>query len=323
MFVYGPLLALRYRHPCFFSAANPGLYISGLGLESKFKTVALLPEQFRPRSVLIAPGTTRDEASRILQAATLDFPLIVKPDLGYRGLLVHQVYTLNELMEILSRYPVAFIVQEFLDYPEEVGVFYCRFPEEAQGRILSLTLKQFLQVVGNGHATVQELILQDPRALTQLERLQASSSELLSSIPAAGVVVRLGIVGNHSKGTRFINGAAHITAPLERTFDSVARDIPGFFYGRFDIKCESLEALQAGEKFKIIELNGIGSEPTHIYDQTKMSYPRALWTIIRHWTIVGRISAYNHAKGAPYIPAVPMLKALADLRAYLGVLKKA
>ena len=184
-------------------------------------------------------------------------------------------------------------------------------------------LKKFLQVVGDGKSTVRTLVQQNPRALMQLDRLAHTLPHLLETIPDLGVQVDLGIVGNHSKGTQFINGSAYIDAELSHTFEEVAQAIPGFYYGRFDIKCRNLDLLKQGKDFKIIELNGICSEPTHIYDQHNMSYPKALWTIIRHWTLVGKISSMNHRAGAPYFPTLRILRAFADLKAYMTTLKNA
>lgn len=322
MVVYGPLLALRYRHPCFFSAANPSMYISGMGLESKFDTLQMLPSHLRPISVQVRPGLPIGIVSERLAEAGLNFPLIAKPDIGFRGLLVTKVHNLQELQSFLGRYQVDFILQEFLDYPEEVGVFYVRMPGKEKGQIISLTLKEFLSITGDGQRTVRELVARKPRALLQMERLEATFAGDMDRIPEKGEIVRLGVVGNHSKGTLFLNGTSQADERLARVFDEVTREMSGFFYGRFDIKCSSLESLKQGKDFRIIELNGIGAEPTHIYDQSQMSYGKALWTIMRHWTLVAQISATNHAQGAPYLPAGKMLRALADLRKYQKKLER-
>jgi hypothetical protein len=51
--------------------------------------------------------------------------------------------------------------------------------------------------------------------------------------------------------------------------------------------------LKQGKNFSIIELNGAGSEPTHMYDP-KHSIFFAWKEIIRHWNILARISRINH-----------------------------
>ncbi len=323
MFVYGPLLALRSRHACFFTAANPGILAGGLGLESKFATLQNIPEALRPKSVLAPRG--RDLALTIedIRRAGINFPLIAKPDIGYRGFLVKKMDTPDQLRAYLSLYPIDFIIQEYLDYPEELGLLYYRLPHTDKGKISSLTLKDFLHVVGDGQSTVLELIENTPRALLQLEKLQETHWQVFKNVPVAGERIGLGVIGNHSKGTQFINGNRHIDAQLHATFDRIATQIPGFSYGRFDIKCTNLEDLKQGKNFKIIELNGVCSEPTHIYDQTLSTYFRAIGTIMWHWTIVRRVAAANHRSGVAYVSEPQMIRLLGGLRDYHRKIKAA
>ncbi len=317
MFVYGPWLALRSRHPCFFTATNPSIEAGGLGLESKFETLDLIPLAMRPNSILVTVDEQFSDVQKKIAAAGLSYPLIVKPDVGYRGFLVKKIQDEEQLCSYLNDYAIPFIIQEFLNYPIEVGVLYFRIPGETSGRITSVTQKEFLHVIGDGRSPVIELIQSKPRALLQLQRLQETEgNQLLEKIPAQGEKVALGEIGNHSKGTYFINGNHLINPELVASFDRIASEIPGFDYGRFDLKCESLEALQKGEGLMVIELNGIGAEPTHIYDQTKMNYPQAVWIILWHWTIIRRIAAANHRTGTPHWKVGKMLRALADLRQY-------
>lgn len=316
MFIYGPLLALRSRHACFFTAANPGIFAGGLGMESKFATVQKLPASLRPNSILAPRGRDLALTLEDIRQAGLEFPLIAKPDIGYRGFLVKKLDNPDQLRAYLSQYQIDFIIQEYLNYPEEVGILYYCLPGSERGKITSLTLKDFLHVSGDGKSNVLELIENTPRALLQLERLQETHWQLFKNVPAAGERVNLGVIGNHSKGTQFINGNEHIDAALQAIFDAVAAQVPGFSYGRFDIKCNSLEELKEGKNFKIIELNGVCSEPTHIYDQSLSNYFSAVGTILKHWTIVRRIAAANHRIGAKYMPEPQMLRILAGLRNY-------
>ena len=56
------------------------------------------------------------------------------------------------------------MLQRFVPYAAEAAVLYARLPGEASGRILSLTLRYFPHVVGNGRMSVRELIAADARA---------------------------------------------------------------------------------------------------------------------------------------------------------------
>jgi hypothetical protein len=319
MFVYGPWLALRTGHSCFFTAANPGIKAGGLGLESKYATLQLLPAHLRPKSILLKQNQRPQahELVALLAENGLNFPLVSKPDIGFRGLLVQKNDTIEELLAYLQHYPLDIIIQEFLNYPEEVGVLYYRYQNEQKGHISSVTQKEFLYVEGDGQSSVRDLVAAKPRALLQTERLETTHAEVLDQVPQKGQKVNLGVIGNHSKGTLFLNANHLIDEELVNTFDQLADQIKGFNYGRFDLKCRSFEDLKKGQHFKIIELNGVCSEPTHIYDQRFMNYFSAVGVILKQWTIVQKIAKMNHQRaGASYMPAGQMLRALAWLRGY-------
>lgn len=322
MLFYGPYLAIRPKHICFFTPANPGLEGGGMCMESKYHTLEMFPEHLRPESVFVPDGMPEAAIRTAIEKTTLSFPVIVKPNVGFRGLLVKKVDNFEQLSAYIQQYPIDFLIQEFLQYPEEVGVFYSRLPDEEKGEIISLTLKEFLHVVGDGVSTVAELVEANPRALLQMERLQEMYADLLDTVPPAGKKVNLGVVGNHSKGTLFINGNDQIDDALTEEFDRLAHHIDGFYYGRFDIKCQSLDDLRQGKNFKIIELNGVFAEPTHIYDSTRMSYFEALRTITRHWKLVQEISFRNVQKGVTPMSVPEMLKVVKSIRDYGKLIKR-
>lgn len=322
MIFYAPWLMLRSRHPCFFSPANPGIYTGGFGMESKYETLHLIPEEYRPRSIFIEGGSSFEQVLPALAAAGISFPLIAKPDIGFRGFLVKRIETAEELQAYLRAYPVDFILQEFLKAEGEFGVFYYRMPGEPKGKVTSLTLKTFLSVTGNGRSTVSELIQAKPRALLQWERLQTSYAHLFDQVPGEGEVVPLGVIGNHSKGTRFINGGHFIDGQLTDTFDRIAQRIEGFSYGRFDVKCDSLEDLKVGRNLKIMELNGVCSEPTHMYDPEGCTYWGAVGEVVRYWTLIRRVGEAHHRQGVPYHDTWAMIKAMIRLKLHMRRLRR-
>ena len=309
-------LMIRARHMCFFTATNPGIYTGGMGLESKYQTLMMLPEALRPKSVLIKKDMPFTDVLAQIDATGLSFPLVAKPDLGFRGLLVKKVSNREDLQTYLQQYPIDFIVQELISLPEEVGVLYYRFPGEKNGNISSITTKEFLTVTGDGHSTVLELAKSYPRALLQLERIQKQYPHLLNMIPEIGIKVNLGIVGNHAKGTRFINSNSSISDTIITVFDEISNKINGFYYGRFDLKCTSFDALKTGKGLKIIELNGVCSEPTHIYDPERGTYWSALKDIASHWKIIFRIARMNRKNGVPYESHNRIAKEFLNLFAY-------
>lgn len=317
---YFTWLSIKARHPGYFTAANPGIFTGGFGFESKYETIIKIPAPYRPKTVLIEPHTSFEQVEALRTAADITFPLILKPDLGYRGFMVQKIETSEQLQATLQRFPFRFLMQEYVKTEQEFGVFYCRMPNEAKGKVTSLTLKTFLGVTGDGQSTLGALIAKDQRALLQLDRLKGTVN--LEQIPPEGERVPLGVIGNHSKGTQFINGNHLIDEQLIHTFDRIAKQLDGIYYGRFDIKCDSLEQLRRGESMKILEINGVCSEPTHIYDQEKGTYFSALRDIARHWSILQKIAAQNHKSGTPYFSVLGMLRIMWNARKYFKTIEK-
>jgi len=315
-------LMLRARHMCFWTAANPGIYTAGMGMESKYETILKIPELYRPKSVLARQGTAIEEIEQQLKAEGISYPFIAKPDLGFRGLLVRKIHDRDQLEAYLEQYPLDFILQELLLFPEEIGVLYHRMPGEERGRITSITTKEFLSVAGDGQSTVLELIHRHPRALLQLGRIKQAMPEVLAVVPAPGEKVNLGIVGNHAKGTRFINSTDRVNDKIVHTFDHISKQIDGFYYGRFDLKCASFNSLETGEGIKVIEVNGVCSEPTHIYDPGKGTYFSAIRDIVRHWKIIYRISRANRRRGVRYETHRTIAREFLDLFAYQRKIKE-
>jgi hypothetical protein len=133
----------------------------------------------------------------------------------------------------------------------------------------------------------------------------------------------LNSIGNHSKGTQFINGNHLITSELEHTIDSIFKQIPNWYYGRLDLKYNTFEELIQLKNFKIIEINGIISEPTHIYDPEKISYFKALKEIRKHWKIMFQIATLNHIKNdIKYDKLSEFMNSLNQLKKYTKQIHK-
>ena len=296
-FFYIPVAAYWFwqsvRHLSFTlpTLANPAIEAGGLCGESKVEVLGLLGQEGRallaPFVTLVAGQTGNDaeEALGMLDAARIDFPVVAKPDVSRRGTGVRLIANTTELKRYLDRFPRGsrLLVQRYVPFEGEAGIFYVRRPGEERGRVTSLTLKYFPHVVGDGHSTLRELVLSDPRAgrvpQLYLPRLSADLDKVL----AAGERYRLVFVGNHCRGAVFRNGAAFVTDAMTNRFDRIAREMEDFHFGRFDIRFASFEALQRGEDFAIIEVNGAGGEATHIWDadMTLSGAYRALFTQVR------------------------------------------
>ncbi len=320
---YAFYLAIRAKHPAFFSAANPAIKSSGNGTESKYHTIQLVPEKFRPKSILVKPNTDVLNTIREINAKKISFPLIAKPDIGFRGLLVKKINTEDELIKYLNNYPIDIIIQEFLTHENECGIFYHRKPNEDKGHITSITLKNFITVTGDGKSTLNELILNDDRAKMYIDLFKEIHAKNLTKIPETDTNIKLTVIGNHSKGTQFINGNHLITKKLEETFDNLSKSIHGWYYGRVDLKYNSFENLENGTDFKVLEINGIIAEPTHIYDSKKFSYFQALKAIRIHWKSLFQIAVVNHKTNKiPYKSAKKFISEMFELRRYISSIKK-
>ncbi len=320
---YAFYLAYKAKHLAFFSAANPCIKSSGNGTESKYETILLVPEKHRPKSVLIKPNTDFEIVCKNIQEQKINFPLIAKPDIGFRGLLVEKIASKDALKNYLEKYAIDIIIQEFLDYENECGIFYHRNPKNDSGKITSLTLKRFLSVTGDGTSTLKELILADERAKLYIELFSKIHQDKLTEIPVKNKVIKLTAIGNHSKGTQFINGNHLISDKLTTTFDKLSKSIPGWYYGRIDLKYNTFEELEEGINFKILEINGIIAEPTHIYDSQNYTYLKALKAIRTHWKSLFTIAITNHRNfNTPYKDSMSFLNEIILLKKYTKKIKR-
>lgn len=287
--VYGIWLwfAARARHLVFFSNVNPAIPLGGAMGESKHDILQLLPEEVLPKTLLVRGGESFENVQIALEQARISYPLIAKPDVGERGFLVKKITSSEALKSHLERFPVPFILQEFLTLPVEMTVLFHRFPSGKFG-ITSVCVKEFLAVEGDGVSNVRELMRRNTRATFQLERFEQEFPEILEKIPVSGETLLLEPIGNHCRGTKFLNGNHLIDEGLLAAFEPVCERLPGVLYGRFDLKCESMEALRRSE-FKVMELNGVFGEPAHVYDPSFGMW-RAYRDFYRHWRILFELS---------------------------------
>lgn len=288
--VYGfwAWFSLRARHLFFFSNVNPAIPLGGAMGESKWDIFQGMPSSILPKTLVVQASESFDNVLVMVKKAGIDFPLIAKPDVGERGFLVKKIDSPEALGLHLARWPVRFIVQELLTQPLEASVLYHIFPGEGGVfGITSVCLKEFLCVRGDGVSTVRQLMEKNARSALQLARFEQDFPETLKKIPVLNEKILLEPIGNHSRGTKFLNGNHLITPEMLQAFEPICRKIPGVQYARFDLKTASAEALQRGE-FQVMELNGVLGEPAHIYDPSHgmLRAYRDLW---RHWRLLFRL----------------------------------
>lgn len=314
--------AVKAKNLVFYTAVNPSIENSGIGTESKHKIQQLIPKKYLPKTVFHTANSDIIDTIKNVRNTIVSYPLIAKPDIGFRGLLVKKLNSEKELKKYLKKYPIDILIQEFLTEKYECGIFYLRFPNEKKGRITSITLKEFLHVTGNGKQTLNDLIKNDDRAKNYYSLLKNNTSIPLNTVIKKGEKIKLSDIGNHSKGTKFINGNHLISQKLEDSLNHLNKQIDGWFYGRIDVKYTSFDSLENGD-FKILELNGILAEPTHIYDASNSNYFKALKEIRTHWKSLYKIARYNHDKNkVPYRSTIGLLKDVNQLKRYTKNISK-
>ncbi len=293
-------LGLRYRGLTLFTLANPAIPGGGFVGESKSQILGGLGAAGDVVARFCLIRSSLDNEQRVETALgfiadeRLNYPVVVKPDAGQRGTGVVIVESKSELEQQLRQSRSDSIVQEYVG-GEEFGVFYYRFPDEARGRILSITEKRFPAVTGDGQRTLEQLILDGERTSAMARLFLAQEARRLEWIPEAGELVQLVRLGTHCRGAVFLDGARHISERLEARIDAVSRIYEGFYFGRYDVRCGSSEDLRHGS-FRVIELNGVTSEATSIYDPANSVWQA--YRVLRHqWKLAFEIGAQNRRKG--------------------------
>jgi hypothetical protein len=300
IYIYCLFLSLRARSFRFFSASNPAIENSGMFGESKSAILNKVPAEYRPAMVVVPLNMEWMIALVKIRSAGIRFPFIVKPDIGVNGNGVKRIHHEEEFKAYLEKSPCTVIAQELIEWPEEYGVFYIRIPGEEKGRVTSLVKKSFLSVIGDGTSTVEQLMEQNPRAVLQIERFRKEYAHKLEMVPAIAEVKILEPIGTRSKGTTYLNANHLINGGMNETFDSIAKKIDGFYYGRFDVRCRTEEDVVTGQQMRILELNGAGAEPAHIYDPESSIF--SAWaSLFYHWHLLYKVSVTNHRKGIPYL----------------------
>jgi len=298
---YVVALGVRHRSFSLFTAANPAIESSGFVGESKIGILRGLARGGAPvaRFTLLPAALSRERRgnrlAEFMSRENLSFPVVLKPDVGQRGSRLAIARDAGAAARYLESAPVDVVAQEHVG-GLEYGLFHYRMPGEPRGRLLSITEKTMPEVEGDGTRTIEELILGDPRAIclarVYLDRLK----ERLGEIPVAGERVALAELGTHCLGSVFLDGERLRTEALEDAVDLAGARYEGFHFGRYDVRAANEAALRAG-RFAILELNGVTSESTDIYDP-RNTLSRAYRRLFQQWGIAFEIGRRNRDRGA-------------------------
>lgn len=301
-------LSVRYHSLTLPTAANPSIYSGGMIRESKCDILDMLPKsitewvadhaRFPVPDADVPPDKLLEEAERAMENAGLAYPIVTKPDEGQRGAGVQVVSNSSELQAYIEAYPrgESVCLQELVTYRDEVGLLYHRLPGDEHGTITSVTMKEFPEVVGDGERTLRELIHQNPRTSLVARIYESRHAGKLDDVLPTGEVFPLVFAGNHAQGCIFRDGAGILTDALSECIESIAREIPNFYFGRFDIRYKDLESLQHGDNLKIIEINGAGAEATHIWDPDGILLD-AYGTLFEQFSTLFEIGHRNRKQG--------------------------
>ncbi len=299
-FIYLPVIIyiffvwIKYRSISLVTLANPGIKDGGFINESKSEILDNIGKResiarYKLIKVELSFDEKKDAVRDFIESNKLDYPLVLKPDRGERGKGV--VIPKNETQFDIELRKISsdFIVQEYID-GKEYGIFYARFPNQKEGQIYSITQKKYMWLEGDGKRTLEELILDDPRAVCLAEKHFEQHVEDLFTVPKKGKKIPLVEVGTHARGSIFYDAINLNTDHLLKRIDEISKSMPGFYFGRFDVKVPTEQHLKDGNELKILELNGITSEATHIYDP-KYNYFYGVRVLMNQWSMAYKIAA--------------------------------
>lgn len=312
---------IKSRSLWFFTASNPTITFGGMEGEGKKEMYDQLPQHLMPLTIYIRHDIDFERVLMKIRMSGLKYPFIVKPDVGMKGILFRVIENEEQLKKYHQRIPVEYLAQDKIDFPVEVSVFYYRYPWLQQGRVTGFIHKELLQVKGDGKRTLKELIQEHPRASLRLEEMEHRHSHRYERIIPDDEIFYLSYAANHNRGAQFTNLHTEIDENLLKVFDELSHFNGNFFYGRYDIKTASIEDLKKGKNFSILEFNGAGAEPNHIYD-CGMSLMKAYQTLLLHWKALYQISSYNHQHGVAYWPYKKGRDYLRQARRHFKMLEK-
>ncbi|MEP6846927.1 MAG: hypothetical protein ABI861_13025, partial [Panacibacter sp.] len=100
-------------------------------MESKKEIYDIIPPEYYPKTILVKANTCHEKILFDANEAGLSFPLIGKPDIGMRGLSVKKLENNKDIIDYAQSSKVDFLLQEFIPFEQEVGIFYYRYPNES------------------------------------------------------------------------------------------------------------------------------------------------------------------------------------------------
>jgi len=303
--------SLRSLNPLFFTNVSHDYRDSNITNSGKSEVYRHLEPSNYPKTILV-----HAQESHIFDRDKLPaYPLIAKPNIGKRGFSAALLKDQADLSTYVNDSQVDFLLQEYIDYPYECGIFYIRHPSQSNGKITSVGLKTLLSITGDGKSSMIDLLHQ--RGLNELSGSALPHYDLDSTILGDGEVVVIEPIGSHNRGTVVKSGDHLINDQLLQSIETALGQFE-LYYGRLDIKYKTWDQLLQGD-FKIIEINTITSEPLSIYD-AKVGLVGKYKVLYRHLKDLFSISLYLRRQGRKRLSPLAFYKYIKDYRVHLRMI---
>lgn len=308
----------KTRRWFFFSNVNPLFKTGALMGASKYQILEQIPDAYKPITLYIGKNENSVQGVlELMREKNLEFPVIAKPDVGERGLLVALIESEQDLKRYLKANSMDILIQEYIDLPKECGIFYIRKPSEAKGKVVSVGLKDYMKLTGDGKSTVRELMENSPKFKLQVDRLlEEGRHDILTKVLGEEEFYQPEPIGNHCRGATFIDGTHLIEDRLNELFNEINQQMNEVYYGRFDVKYSSWENLLEGRDIKILEMNGIASEPIHIYDN-RVRIRDKYKSFYELWKSIYEISDIQKSRGIHPISLWMAFQAFREYKNYM------
>lgn len=306
--------SLKSRSFLFFTNISNDYKSSDIENSSKNYVYQKLNENFYPKTVLVRRNSIQNlQGLQLEEQGGLRFPIIVKPNIGKRGLGAKLISNDEELSQYYDRADYDFLIQEYVDSLRECGIFYIKNPLNQRAEISSIGMKTLPTITGDGCSNLRELLDKNQTPADKIERM-ADRFNLEDTILEKDENLIIEPIGAHNRGAK-IKAANHLISP--ELLQIIEHSLSGLdlYYGRLDIKYDTWEDLLNGD-FKIIEVNTITSEPLSIYDRS-ISIVKKYKIIYVHLKSMYEISSYLKKSGEPVLNVKTFIDYILNYRAHL------
>jgi Tubulin-tyrosine ligase family len=301
---YFLFLSLKRGSFAFFTNTNPNIYTGGFVNSSKIDAFKGIDSKWLPKQAYFTTKNI-DVVQKELSKQRIYYPMILKPNKGERGFGVVKINNKTELIRTLDKTSSDFIVQEYIDYPLEFGVLYYRNPKTDNPDISSICFKEMPFVIGNGKDELQMLIWKKYNSM-EFENLNNQNRNRTIDKEES---FSLEYIAHRSRKCLFKNFNHIYSKELIETFRLITCNMENFHFGRFDIKVNKVDDLISGNGLKILEVNGVNSQPIHIFDP-HYSFYKCYRDLHAHWYMIYQISKKNSSLGFKPMKTKDLIKEL-------------